>query len=77
MADTESIDIREEDISYLEDKIVSRVFSDLTPLLTAKSAGLWRSAGTSDNIQQCLDKDIMSFVWTHLHAKVNIIYSYI
>lgn len=72
MADTKNIEIQEETISYLEDKIVSSVF----PLLTAKTTGVWRSAGKSDNIQQCLDKSILNLILAHLRKKVNIVLLY-
>lgn len=75
MADTKSIVIQEENINFLEDKIVSSIF----PLLTVEDpgAGVWQPAEPSDNIQQCLDKAILNLIWTHLHKKVNIMLLYL
>lgn len=73
IANTKSIEIRLENLSYLEDKIVSSLFYSLSK----ETAGMWQSAIPSDNIQQCRDKPITHFVWAHLHKKVNIIILYL
>ncbi|PTB43834.1 hypothetical protein M441DRAFT_336478 [Trichoderma asperellum CBS 433.97] len=65
MADTKDIEVREEELSYLEDKVVSSVF----PLLTEKTTGVWRSVDKSDNIQRCLDESILKLVKVHLSKK--------
>ncbi|KAL7917036.1 hypothetical protein ACQKWADRAFT_307775 [Trichoderma austrokoningii] len=65
MADTTNTVIRQESISFLEDKIVSSLF----PIITAETTLKWQPLEKSGKFEQLQDKSILTLIWTHLNKK--------